>query len=65
MKKKHQSEVCLSHLGAVVPANSFIDLIDYDRHVLKTLTEEVQALGSDLLKLLITLPGCFSAGFKG
>lgn len=53
------------HLGAAVPAYSFVDLINYDRHMFKTLAEEVEALGFDLRELLIAFSGCFGAGIKG
>lgn len=52
------------HLGAAVPAYSFINLIDYDRHMFKALVEEVEALGFHLLKLLTAFPGCFGAGIE-
>lgn len=52
------------YLSAAVPANSLIDLIDYDGHMLEALAEEVEALGFDLLKLLTALPGYFGAGIK-
>lgn len=57
-------EVLLLHLGATVPAHSFIDLIDYNRHMFKALVEEVKALGFHLLKLLIAFPCCFGAGIE-
>lgn len=57
-------EALLLHLGAAVPAYSFIDLIDYDRHVFKALAEAVGALGFHLLKLLTAFPGCFGAGIE-
>lgn len=57
--------VWLLHLSTVVPANSFIDLINYDRHVLKALAEEVGAPGFDMLELLAALSGYSGAGFKG
>ena len=55
----------LLHLSTAVPANSFIDLINYDTHMLEALVEEVEALGFDLLELLVALFGYFGAGFKG
>lgn len=58
-------EVLLLHLSTAVPANSFIDLINYDRHMLKALAEEVEALSFDLLKLLSAPFGSFRAGIKG
>ncbi len=59
------AEALLLHLGAAVPAYSFIDLIDDDRHMLKTLAEEVEALSFDLRKLLTAFSGCFGADIKG
>lgn len=53
------------HLGAAVPAHSFIDLIDHDGHVFKALAEEVEALGFDVLELLAAFSGFFGAGIKG
>lgn len=53
------------HLSTVVPAYFFIDLIDYDRHVLKAAAEEVEALSFDFLKLLSALFGFFGAGIEG
>lgn len=57
--------VVLLHLSAAVPAYSFIDLVNYNRHMIKALAEEAEALGFDLFKLLAALPGCFGAGIKG
>ena len=57
-------EVLWLHLGAVVPADSFIDLIDDDRHVIEALSEELQALCFHQLKLLTALSGHSGAGFK-
>lgn len=58
-------EVLFHHLGAAVPAQSFIDLIDYDRHVSKAPAEAVHALGFDLLKLLAAFSGCPGADIEG
>lgn len=59
--------VCMgcSHLGTPVSAYPFVDLIDDEQHVLKALTEEVEPLSFDLLKLLVAPPGCPGAGVKG
>lgn len=54
----------MSHLGAAVSANSFVDLINHNGDVLKTLTEPVETPSFDLLKLLVTPSGCSSAGIK-
>lgn len=58
-------DVLLLHLSTAVPANFFIDLIDYDGHMLKAPAEEVEALRFDLLELLAALSGYSGAGVKG
>lgn len=63
----HISKAGLSlkdHLSTTVPAQTFIDLIDYHRNVLEALAEAVKALGFHLFKLLIALPHHFGAGIK-
>ena len=72
MNKKRETSECvsvvkvlLSHLGAAVPAYSFIDLIDYNRHMFKALAEELEALVSDLLEVLVAFSGYSRADIKG
>ncbi len=57
-------EDSLLHLGAAVPAYSFIDLVEYDGHMFKAAAEELEALRFDLLKLLNAYSGCSRAGIK-
>lgn len=58
------SKTVKNHLSTAVPAQPFIDLIDYHRNVLEALAEAVKALGFHVLKLLIALPHHFGAGIK-
>jgi len=57
-------EVAPPHLGAVVPADSFIDLIDHDTHVFEAPVEEVQAPVFDLLELPAAFSGSLGAGIE-
>lgn len=58
-------EVLSHHLGAAVPAQSFIDLINYNGHMFEAAAKEVHALGFDLLELLAAFSGCSGADIEG
>lgn len=51
------TEVLLLYLSTAVLANVFIDVVNYNRHMLKALAEEADALGFNSLILLTALPG--------